>query len=94
MFLAVPAFATAPALIVVGYMMLTSVIDIDWKDVGESLPAFVALAWMPFTYSISDGIMFGIISYTLVNALSGKAKRVSPVMYVLTVIFIVKYAFI
>ncbi len=93
-FLAVPAFATAPALIIVGYMMLSSVIDIDWHDVRESLPAFIALAWMPFTYSISDGIMFGIISYTLVNALSGKAKRVSPVMYALTVIFIVKYAFI
>ncbi len=93
-FLAVPAFATAPALIVVGYMMLVSVIDIDWHDVRESLPAFITLAWMPFTYSISDGIMFGIISYTLINALSGRARRLSPVMYVLSAIFIVKYAFI
>ncbi|MBR1837388.1 MAG: NCS2 family permease [Kiritimatiellae bacterium] len=93
-FLAIPAFATAPALVVVGYMMLSSVASIDWKDVRESLPAFVALAWMPFTYSISDGIMFGIIAYTLVNAISGKAKNVSPVMYALTAVFIVKYAFI
>ena len=93
-FLAIPAFATAPALVVVGYMMLSSVADIDWRDVRESLPAFIALAWMPFTYSISDGIMFGIISYTLVNAISGKARKVSPVMYALTAIFIVKYALI
>ena len=91
-FLAVPGFATTPALIVVGYMMLSSVADIDWNDVGESLPAFVALAWMPFTYSISDGIMFGIISYTLVNLLTGKSARVHWLMYVLTVIFIAKYA--
>ena len=91
-FLAVPAFATAPALIVVGFLMLSSVADIDWRDVGESLPAFVALAWMPFTYSISDGIMFGVISYTIVNALSGKFARVHWIMYVLTAIFIAKYA--
>jgi len=91
-FLAVPSFATAPALVVVGYMMISSVAGIDWKDVGEGLPAFVALAWMPFTYSISDGIMFGVISYTLVNLLSGRAKRISAVMYVLTVLFLVKYA--
>ena len=92
-FLAIPAFATAPALIVTGYMMLSSVADIDWMDAGESIPAFVTLAWMPFTYSISDGIMFGIISYTVINALSGKFVRVHWIMYVLTVIFIAKYAF-
>ena len=91
-FLAIPAFATAPALVVVGYMMLSSVADIDWRDAGESIPAFVAMAWMPFTYSISDGIMFGIIAYTVVNALSGKFRRVHWIMYVLTAIFIAKYA--
>ncbi len=91
-FLAIPAFATAPALIVVGYMMLSSVADIDWRDVGESVPAFIALAWMPFTYSISDGIMFGIISYTVINALAGNFKRIHWIMYVLTVLFIAKYA--
>lgn len=91
-FLAIPAFATAPALIVVGYMMLSSVADIDWRDAGESVPAFIALAWMPFTYSISDGIMFGVIAYTVVNALSGKFRRVHWIMYVLTAIFIAKYA--
>ena len=91
-FLAVPGFATTPALIIVGYLMLSSVADIDWSDVGESVPAFIALAWMPFTYSISDGIMFGIISYTVINALAGKAAKVHWLMYVLTVIFIAKYA--
>ena len=92
-FLAIPAFATAPALIVIGYMMLSSVADVDWRDPGESIPAFVALAWMPFTYSISDGIMFGVISYTVVNALSGKTGRIHWIMYVLTVVFAAKYAF-
>ena len=91
-FLAVPAFATAPALIVVGYLMLSSVADIDWKDAGESVPAFVTLAWMPFTYSISDGIMFGVISYTIVNALAGNFKRIHWIMYVLTAVFVAKYA--
>lgn len=91
-FLAVPGFATTPALVVVGYLMVSSVADIDWKDPGESVPAFVTLAWMPFTYSISDGIMFGIISYTLINLISGKFRRIHWIMYVLTVIFIAKYA--
>ncbi len=91
-FLAIPGFATTPALIIVGYLMLSSVTDIDWSDVSESVPAFIALAWMPFTYSISDGIMFGIISYTVINALAGKAAKVHWLMYVLTVIFIAKYA--
>ena len=91
-FLAIPAFATAPALIIVGYMMLSSVADIDWRDVGESVPAFIALAWMPFTYSISDGIMFGVISYTVVNTLAGNLKRIHWIMYALTAVFIAKYA--
>ena len=91
-FLSIPAFATAPALVIVGYMMLSSVADIDWSDIGESVPAFIALAWMPFTYSISDGIMFGIISYTVINAIAGKAARVHWLMYVLTAVFVAKYA--
>ena len=91
-FLAVPAFATTPALIIVGYMMLSSVADVEWRDVGESVPAFITLAWMPFTYSISDGIMFGVISYTVINAICGRFKRVHWIMYILTAIFIAKYA--
>ena len=91
-FLAIPGFATAPALIVVGYMMLSSCADIDWRDAGEAVPAFLAVAAMPFTYSISDGIMFGVIAYTAVNALAGQFKRIHWIMYVLTALFVAKYA--
>ena len=91
-FLAIPGFATAPALIIVGYMMLSSCAEIDWRDAGEAVPAFLAIAAMPFTYSISDGIMFGVISYTVVNALAGSFRRIHWVMYVLTALFIAKYA--
>ena len=91
-FLAIPGFATAPALIIVGYMMLSSCADVDWRDAGEAVPAFLAIAAMPFTYSISDGIMFGIIAYTVINALAGNFKRIHWIMYVLTVLFVAKYA--
>ena len=91
-FLAIPGFATAPALIIVGYMMLSSCADIDWRDAGEAVPAFLAVAAMPFTYSISDGIMFGVISYTAINACAGNFKRIHWIMYVLTVLFVAKYA--
>ena len=91
-FLAIPGFATAPALIIVGYMMLSSCADVDWSDAGEAVPAFLAVAAMPFTYSISDGIMFGVIAYTIINALSGNFKRIHWIMYILTVLFIAKYA--
>ena len=91
-FLAIPGFATAPALIIVGYMMLSSCADVDWSDAGEAVPAFLAVAAMPFTYSISDGIMFGVIAYTSINALAGNFKRIHWIMYVLTVLFILKYA--
>lgn len=91
-FLAIPGFATAPALIIVGYMMLSSCADIEWKDAGEAIPAFLAIAAMPFTYQISDGIMFGVISYTVINLLAGNTKRIHWIMYILTVLFIAKYA--
>ena len=91
-FLAIPAFATAPALIVVGYMMLSSCADVDWSDAAEAVPAFLAVAAMPFTYSISDGIMFGVIAYTVINTLAGNFKRIHWIMYVLTVVFVAKYA--
>ena len=92
LFLAIPGFATTPALVVVGFLMMSSVMGIDFNDVGEGLPAFLCIIAMPFFYSISDGIMFGVISYTLVNLLTGRAKKISPVMYVLTVVFLAKYA--
>ncbi len=92
LFLAIPGFATTPALVVVGFLMMGSVAGIDFNDVGEGLPAFLAIVAMPFFYSISDGIMFGVISYTLVNLCTGRGRKVSPVMYVLTVLFVAKYA--
>ena len=91
-FLAIPAFATAPALIIVGYMMLSSAVEIDFTDPSEAIPAFLAIVGMPFAYSISEGIMWGVISYTLVNLLAGKAKKVHWILYVLTVLFVAKYA--
>ena len=92
LFLAIPGFATTPALVVVGFMMMSSVTSIDFNDPREGLPAFLAIVAMPFFYSISDGIMFGVISYTLVNLCTGRGRKVSPVMYVLTALFIAKYA--
>ena len=91
-FLAIPGFATAPALIIVGYMMLSSCADIEWQDAGAAVPAFLTIAAMPFTYSISDGIMFGVIAYTVINALACNFKRIHWVMYILTAIFVAKYA--
>ena len=91
-FLAIPAFATAPALIIVGYMMLSSAVEIDFSDPSEAIPAFLSIVGMPFAYSISEGIMWGVISYTLVNLLAGKAKKVHWILYVLTVLFVAKYA--
>lgn len=91
-FLSVPAFATAPALVVVGYMMVPPMADIRWSDACEGIPAFIAFAGMSFTYSVSHGIMLGIISYTAINALAGRARRLHWILYVLTGIFIVRYA--
>ena len=92
-FLAIPSFATAPALIVVGYLMLTSVTKIDFNDMTEAIPCFIAIIAMPFMYSISEGIAMGVISYTIINLVTGKAKKkkISVLMYVLTVLFILKF---
>lgn len=90
-FAAIPAFATAPALIVVGFFMMGSIAKINFKDATEALPAFLALIAMPLTYSISEGIVIGILSYTLINVFSGKAKKVSPLLYILCILFILKY---
>lgn len=95
-FLAIPSFATAPALIIVGFYMMGSVLNIDFADMSEAIPAFVCIIAMPFTYSISEGIFFGVISYVLVNLITGKVKekKISALMYVLAVIFILKYIFL
>lgn len=92
-FLAIPAFATAPALIIVGFYMLSNVGFIDFSDPGEGIPAFICMLAMPFFYSISEGISMGVISYVIINLLSGNAKKkkISIVMYILAILFIAKY---
>lgn len=93
-FIAIPGFATAPALIFVGFLMITAVADIDFNDLTEAIPAYLALVAMPILYSISDGIAVGVISYVVINACCGKAKKISPLMYVLAVLFVLKYVFL
>lgn len=93
LFLAIPSFAIAPALITVGFYMMGSVLKIDFDDMSEAIPAFLCIAAMPLAYSISEGITIGVISWTLINLITGKAKekKISIVMYILTVLFIIKY---
>lgn len=95
-FLAIPSFATAPALVVVGFLMLTSVTKIDFSDYTEAIPAYICMIAMPFMYSISEGISLGIISYVVINLITGKAKekKISTLMYVLAVFFVLKYVLI
>lgn len=89
---AVPSVATAPALIIVGAMMIESVVGIEWNDYTESVPAFLTMIAMPLTYSIANGISFGIISFTLLKAFSGRPKQVHWIMYFLTTLLLLKYA--
>ena len=95
-FLAIPSFATAPALIIVGLYMLTNVMNIDFSDMSEAIPCYICIIAMPFFYSISEGISMGIIAYVAFNLITGKAKekKVSVLMYVLAVLFILKYIFL
>ena len=95
-FLAIPSFATAPALVVVGFYMLTNVVNIDFNDVSEALPWYICILAMPFFYSISEGISMGVIAYVAMNLLTGKAKekKISVLMYILAVLFILKYIFL
>ena len=95
-FLAIPSFATAPALIVVGFLMITSITKIDFADYTEALPCYISMIAMPFMYSISEGIAMGVISYVVINLLTGRAKekKISLLMYVLAVLFVLKYSLI
>jgi len=93
-FLAIPGAATAPALIIVGVMMMNSVKSIHWEDYCRSIPAFLTIIMMPLAYSISDGILIGVISYVLCHMVAGKFKNISPTMWVLSVLFILRYIFI
>jgi AGZA family xanthine/uracil permease-like MFS transporter len=85
----IPSFATAPALIIVGLFMIEHVVDIDFTDYTEALPAFFTILMMPFAYSISDGLAFGGVSYVLIKLLSGKRKDIHPMMYVVAALFLI-----
>ena len=95
-FLAIPSFATAPALVVVGFYMLTNVVNIDFNDMSEAIPCYICIIAMPFFYSISEGISMGVISYVALNLITRKVKekKISILMYILAVLFILKYMFL
>lgn len=96
LFLSIPSFATAPALIIVGFMMMSNVGKIEFSDPIEAIPAYLTILFMPIMYSISEGIVIGVISYTVLCLVTGKAKekKLSPLMYVLSILFICKYIFL
>lgn len=93
-FTTIPGFATAPALLFVGFLMITAVTQIDFDDMTEAIPAYLCLMAMPLMYSISEGIAVGVISYVVINMVCGKAKKITPLMYVLAVLFVCKYIFL
>lgn len=93
-FTAIPGFATAPALIFVGFLMVSAIVKIDFEDMSEAVPAYLCLIAMPLMYSIAEGIAVGVISYVIINMVCGKAKKITPLMYVLAVLFICKYIFL
>ena len=94
-FLAIPSFATTPAMLYVGLLMLSSIKKVDFGgDAADTIGAFLAIIMMPLTYSISNGILIGMITYVLMNVICGNFKKITPVMYILTVLFILKFTFI
>jgi len=94
LFLSIPSAAIAPVLILVGLMMLEPITRIPFDDFTESLPAFICMIMMPLSYSISNGILIGMIAYVLINLVCGKFKKLTPTMYILAALFILKYIFI
>ena len=96
LFTSIPSFATAPALIFVGFLMFEAVADLKFTDdnLAEVIPAYLCIIAMPLFYSISEGICIGVISYVVIKALTGKAKDVTPLMYVLAILFVLKYVFL
>jgi AGZA family xanthine/uracil permease-like MFS transporter len=91
---AIPGYATAPALILVGALMTESIARVEWREFSEALPAFVTILAMPLTFSIATGLSLGLISYTLVKVAAGKFRQVSPLLWILTVLFILRYVYL
>ena len=94
LFLSIPAAATAPALIIVGLLMMEPITKIPFDDFSEAIPAFVCIVMMPLTYSISNGILLGMIAYVLMNLVCGKFKKITVAMYILAILFVLKFIFI
>ena len=94
LFTMIPSAATAPALVIVGLFMMGPITKIDFTDYTEAIPAFLTIIMMPFAYSIADGIVFGMLSYVALKLLTGRTKEVSKVMWLLAVLFILKFIFI
>lgn len=95
-FTAIPSFATAPALIIVGFLMFSNIVNLklDGDNYATAIPAYICIIAMPLFYSIAEGISMGAISYVVINLICGKRKEISPVMYVLAVLFVLKYVFL
>ena len=95
-FTAIPSFATAPALIIVGFLMFTNIVNLklDGDNYTTAIPAYICVIAMPLFYSIAEGISMGVISFVAINLVCGKRKEISPVMYILAVLFILKYMFL
>lgn len=91
LFIMIPGAATAPALFVVGLFMISPMLKVDFDDYTEAIPAFFTMIMMPLTYSIADGIVFGILSYVFLKVFSGKFAKVSPIMYILAILFLIKF---
>ena len=88
----VPGFATAPALLFVGVLMIQGITNIDWEDITEAVPAFLTIIFMPFSYSIADGIAMGFISYALIKLFTGKAKTVPYMVWIVAALWVLKFA--
>lgn len=93
LFISIPAYATASALIYVGFAMFTSVLRVDFSDLTEAIPAYIAILSMPMFYSIAEGISFGIVTYVIMKLFTGKKEQISPLMYILALVFIARYIF-
>jgi AGZA family xanthine/uracil permease-like MFS transporter len=91
---AIPAYATAPALILVGVLMSQSLALVNWNDFSEALPAFITMLATPLTFSIATGLSLGLISYTVVKLASGKFKEINPLVWILTVLFVLRYIYL
>lgn len=94
LFLAVPSQATAAALVLVGVMMMGDLRNIEWTDYPKALPVFICILFIPLCYSISDGIMMGLISWVVLHLLSGRWRELNPAMVILSILFVAKYAFL